>query len=415
MVKVSSLNVLVIFAACANQSFVRAAPTPEEIVGTYRHNYRRMGDLRVTWLYGITYEDGYRKDVSAQILAMTRLLDESNRPRMITKEQLRSQIRVLRQSLSDVGVESVDVSDVWTDGENVQIRNWKQDVGGEFPDASLSRSNLLSQYSNVTIASFMPNESPRSRFWSGATDGRGRGVLSDGALSSIVSVMLPPLGLAGEREQYNLHPLDEYMAKPLSQYTVTEQTKVGDAPCWVLEHRETLPAGPAEMKFASERVTQAWCDLSRGGLPLRVVVTATATKDGKPVASMKATKVQVLTVDNIVELSDGAFYPVAGTIKSRSESSRTTLTTYRWNASLVDDTVKCPKNLFSFVFPKRTSYADLRSGEQFAVGMDQKGMDKALNGVVPQRGFFIPWWLSFSVFAVFLVVLVIIRFRPTAQ
>lgn len=301
---------------------------------------------------------------------------------------------------------ATQVMDFWTDSMNIHLR-WRwvfQDGYHEayrLPNTSLSSDNLLTSYVGMTVASYLPGESPRMRR---LAIGRRRGeVALDGAVGDEpMAIRRPPLTVSKDIKRNHWNAIDLFFAESVDRMQVVKTPSEGDNSTVVLEHVVVTPYPDdftsATGVFERASVARAWIDMAQGFLPLRIDWGTRVLRDKAILMDTMDEPSRRLEVTRIERLPGGCYYPMEGhhttfgpdpkhanrflTMDEWLQGKRLDIPRTRiesavtqWQVQSVDPVFAMNDADLRFEFPRGTRYFDQLAGRLRIVGLTDAEVD----------------------------------------
>lgn len=311
-----------------------------------------------------------------------------------------------------------------TDRENFQLRSILDERGsservgrlpsvGDFPEVELTARTLVSEFAHIAITSFGPQTDGLFRRWDGQQPKPG---IHSGIVASKnveYATIFPPLALPPETWGGKVSWIDQAFGTGAVSSRIVGDEVIDGAGTVVLER--ILPIG----NTTRQRVYLAYCDLSRGAIPMRIeVYEAEAAEIANKQIWSRLNWDGVLreneiafpqyVIDSIkLKDCDGVWYPMSGRVRQFTPSGpdRTHPLVagqeWNWDCSLVDTQFKPTPGLFALTFPKGTIFVDHTKNETRLVGDVDGYADTIIGGIRPEsRGpsrLSLWWWASIAI------------------
>lgn len=307
---------------------------PADLIAGYKQNILRFKGLNIIWHRSSEFQPAWflHRENTIRYLE-SELKSESDSG---AKAKLNAQIekyRTIIDSPKNHGIRGYSLG-FSTNWDSYMIL-WSKDGQKQFSLTDFeipTADNLTSKYKSDQLFIFNPASEPPFHLWHGRFDEHSFSAQTLAAFPSLPGIGLPPLANVPIEYGGPIHPIDEFFQFPESNYRIADHPVPDDLPeeTVVLELvRENTDARsyltePQLLKYADRlkrvSIARAFINPDQGFLPLRIEWDNKFMLDGKPLATgheSSSQPYQLMSDVKIVEIDDGGFYPMSGSIEHR--------------------------------------------------------------------------------------------------
>lgn len=266
---------------------------------------------------------------------------------------------------------------------------------GEFPIVALTQATLADEFCHIAITSYGPETKNLFRRWDGQEPkpGMHSGIVASNNIEPASNY--PPLALPPESWGGKVSWIDQAFGTGATSSRIVGHELVDSTETVVLER--TLPINGSNRN----RVYLAYCDLSRGAIPLRIEVyeTASGQSTGEQLWSRlnwdgilqeNEFSFPQYVIDTVqVKNFDGVWYPVSGRVRQFTPSGPDRLDPlvagleWTWDCYQVNTKFTPTPDMFALKFPEETIFVDHTINETRLVGDVDGYAERVIGGIRP--------------------------------